>query len=118
MAKLKPLLPSLRERKRYVVFEVISKNPIKYAKSLAKAIEQSMLSLAGSLGLSRAGLIFLNDKYDTRTQRGVVRVSHTSVDELKCALALTQSVDREAVIIRSVGVSGILKKALSKYHAE
>ena len=35
MKKLKPLSPTLRERKRYVVYEVISKHPIKFGKSIA-----------------------------------------------------------------------------------
>lgn len=115
MAKLKPLSPTLRERKRYVVFEILSDKPLQYAKDISKAIETSLISLVGSIGSSKAGLLFLNDRYDTKHQRGIVRVAHTSVDELISAMTLVSSIDSHPVTIRTLGVSGIMKKALSKH---
>lgn len=113
--KLKPLSPSLRERKRYVVFEVISKRPITAAKKVAQAIERQLLSLVGTIGAGKAGLIFLHDDYDPQRQRGMIRVAHTSVDALLAAMSLIDTIGDDAVLVRELGVSGIMKKARTNY---
>lgn len=116
MAKLKPILPALRERKRYVAFELLSKGRIKNYSSVSKAIWQGMLSFVGTKGAAHAGLWLLPERYNQNAQRGIARVSHRGVDSLKGSLALVQEVEGMPAIIRSVGVSGSLKKA-SKYIA-
>jgi len=110
--KTKPLLPTLRERKRYIVYEVLAKEKLD-GRDVGKAISNEIMSYIGVKGFSEAGILHLHDKW-TGT-KGIMRVSHTSIDEVKMALALTKSVSGEEVIIRSVGTSGILKKAQEKY---
>ena len=51
----------------------------------------------------------------TTAQRGLVRVSHTGVNDLKASLALITTINDEPVIVRSIGASGILAKAKTKY---
>ncbi len=116
MAKLKPILPALRERKRYVAFELLSKSRIKSYSSVSKAIWQGMLSFVGAKGAAQAGLWLLPERYNANSQRGIARVSHVGVDALKGSIALVQEVEGVPSIIRTVGVSGSLKKA-SKYIA-
>ena len=111
MAKLKALMPSLREKKRYLAFEIISKGRIKSHSSVSKAIWQGMLSFAGTKGAAQAGIMVLPEKYNERSQRGIVRVNHKGIDALKASLALVQDVEDAPAIARSVGVSGSLKKA-------
>ncbi|MBW2985202.1 hypothetical protein KY313_00915 [Candidatus Woesearchaeota archaeon] len=107
---MKPLLPSLREKKRYLVFEVISKK--KLSGIPEKDIEEFMLRLHGEIGLGKAGLIFLKNKWNKIKQRGIVKVHYKYVDQLRAALC---SFHKGDVIMRSIGVSGILKKAENKY---
>ena len=107
---MKPLLPSLREKKRYLVFEVISKKEL--TSIPAKEIEESMRILHGNIGLGSAGLIFLNNKWNKMLQKGIIKVNYKYVDKLRAALCSFHSGD---TILRSVGVSGILKKAEKKY---
>ena len=107
---MKPLLPSLRERKRYLVFEVISKKRLNSMPD--KDIEKSMRNLHGEIGLGKAGLIFLKNKWNKIKQRGIIKVNYKYVDQLRAALC---SFHNREVIMRSVGVSGILKKAEEKY---
>jgi len=45
----------------------------------------------------------------------LIKVSNKHVNNLKAALALITNIGREEVIVKSVGVSGILKKAEKKY---
>jgi len=111
MGKLKALMPSLREKKRYLAFEIVSKGKIKAHSGVSRAIWQGMLSFAGTKGAAQAGLMLLPEKYNERSQRGIARVSHTGVDALKASLALVQDVEGSPAIARSLGVSGSLKKA-------
>ena len=109
--KLKPILPSLREKKRYLAYKVISKSKINFS-SLQKAITETALKVLGQLGVAKAGIIIL-DKW--KNNKGLIRVSHKNVDNLRTALMFVDEVDNKEVIIRSIGVSGILKKAEHKY---
>ena len=69
--KLKPVLPSLREKKRYLVFEVISKGKISNADEVSDAIWRSSLQFIGQLGAAKAGLMVLNNKWSSELQRGI-----------------------------------------------
>ncbi len=113
--KIKPILPSLREKKRYLVFEIISKNKITDFAMVSNAIVNNTLSFLGELGTAKAGINMLRDKFDTASSRGIIRVNNSYVDSLRSALSLISNFNGEQAIVRSVGVSGILKKACNKY---
>ena len=110
MAKIKPVLPSLREKKRYLVFEIVSKQPIKDFSAISKAIWKSLLDLSGVLGASRAGIWLLSDKFNKDEQKGIIKVNHKHADLLKAALCTIKQINGNDVIVRSMGMSGILKK--------
>ncbi|MFH1316230.1 MAG: Rpp14/Pop5 family protein [Candidatus Woesearchaeota archaeon] len=113
--RLKPLLPSLREKKRYLAFEIISKNPINDFKLVSISLWDSFLDYLGKFGVSKAGLWILPDKYNAKNQRGMIRVNNKEIDNLKSALIMVKNIQGQDVIVRSVGVSGILKKAENRY---
>lgn len=113
--KLKPVLPSLREKKRYLVFEIISKEKISDVNLVSGAVWDCSLQLLGQLGAAKAGIMMLNNKWDAQSQRGIIKVSHKYVDVLKSALLFADKINNTDVIFRSIGVSGILKKAENKY---
>ena len=77
-----------------------------------KEIEESMRKLHGEIGLGCAGLIFLKNKWNKMLQRGIIKVNYKYVDKLRAALC---SFHRGGAIMKSVGISGILKKAEKKY---
>lgn len=110
---LKPVLPSLREKKRYIAFEVISKEKISF-NAASKSIWQAIQEFSGVLGAAKAGIWLLSDKFNKEKQKGILKVSHKYVDLAKSSLALIKSVDGHDVIVRSIGVSGVLNKA-AKY---
>ncbi len=105
-----PILPTLKEKKRYVVFEIISEKKFSLPEVKAFA-EERMYSFLGELGVARALPIFIEEKFNAEKQKFVIKVGHKYVDELKVALALGKSIKNTPVIIKSVTVSGILKKA-------
>jgi ribonuclease P/MRP protein subunit POP5 len=114
MEKIKAVLPSLREKKRYLVFEVISDKPIEPS-TINEAIKDSYKELYGQIGLSSAGLLFINKRFNKEKQRGVVKVSNKYVEKLRFSLSLIKKIEQNKVIVRSVGCSGILKKAEKNY---
>mgnify|MGYP001570940598 FL=1 len=113
--KLKPVLPSLREKKRYLVFEVISKEKINDANKVSNAVWHCSLQFLGQLGAAKAGIMVLSNKWDQKLQRGIIKVSHKHVDAVKAALAFADKIDNNDVIFRSLGVSGILRKAENRF---
>ncbi len=117
MKGLKPLLPTLKEKKRYLAFEIISKSKIKAFSEVSKAIWASTLAYAGTRGAARMGIRVLLEKYNPDKQKGLIRVEHRSMDELKASLALINQIEQQPVIVRSTGASGILAKAEKKYIA-
>lgn len=108
-------MPTLRERKRYLAFEIISERPIQDFKPVSDAIWQTALGFLGELGCAEAGIMILKDKYDAERQRGLIRINNKSLDKMRASLSLIQKIGGQEVIVRSVGASGILKKAMNNY---
>jgi ribonuclease P/MRP protein subunit POP5 len=107
--KMKPILPSLREKKRYIMFKVISDKKTGF-EEVEKAVHARSHEFMGELLLSKAGLSFLKDKWDQKSQTGIIRINHRYVDHLRAVFCLTNKIGRKKAMIRSLGTSGILKK--------
>lgn len=108
---MKSLLPTLKERKRYLVFEIISKEKIGNFSSVSNAVWSKTKEFLGELGVAKAGMWLLADKWNNNKQRGIIKISHKHVNELKASLALITKIENIPVIARSLGVSGVLKKS-------
>lgn len=111
------LPPSLRSQKRYLVFEVISEQPVVYG-DVVTAVWSSMLSFLGELGSSSAKVWFIHNIYEDRNQMGVIKCSHDSVEHVRAALSLIQVVGEAKCVIKIVGVTGTIKSAKAKYLAK
>ena len=108
----KPLPPTLRERNRYIVFEVISDSNFT-RKCIVREIWNIILEFLGELNASKLSLWMMD--WNDETQRGLLKVNHLSVDELRSALSTIKEIDRKRVIFHVLGVSGTLKSAKSQY---
>jgi len=107
-------MPSLREKKRYLAFEVITDgNPASH--EVDSSIRRGLLRYLGTLGTAKAGASVMKDQYDTQSRKGIIRVAHTSTDQVSASLALINEVGSRKAMIRTVGASGILKKARDNY---
>ena len=114
-AKIKPLLPSLREKKRYLAYEVMSNHRFNDAVHVSKAILDASNEFLGALGMAKGGMIPLNDQWNEEMQKGIMRVNNKHVDDLKASLIFVKNMEGKEVIVKSVGASGILKKLQQKY---
>ncbi|MBI2148458.1 hypothetical protein HYU23_02165 [Candidatus Woesearchaeota archaeon] len=108
--KQKVLLPSLREKKRYLVYEVLSESKFSF-KELKEVIIAVFRDLFGLHGLSIAGLEFIEYKEN----KGIVRVSTKGLDMLRASFCFVRKINKDDVVLRSLGVSGMLKKARNKF---
>src|SRR3989344_3338454 len=105
---VKKLMPSLREKKRYLVYEVISKSNVQ-KEDIFKEIKTSLLSTMGVIGYAKTGPLFLTKKF--KNNKGIIKIAHTVVDEVRLSLSLMKKITGVPVIIRIVGISGVLAKA-------
>jgi ribonuclease P/MRP protein subunit POP5 len=110
---MKPILPTLKERKRYIVFEVVSDKKIS-EKSLETDISNNVLKFLGELGIAKTGFMFL----EAKKNKGMIKTNVKYQDEVKMALNLIKNIGKEKAIINVIGVSGILNKARKKFMEE
>ena len=110
------VLPSLRQKKRYIVFEVIapagaSPLPAVSFADVQKEVQQGLLSFLGEWGVAKAAPQLLPESWSAEKQRFIFRTNHNMADQVKSALILIKSIKKGPVILRSITTSGTLKKA-------
>jgi len=113
--KLKPLLPSLKEKKRYLAFKVNSEKKLGEFKLVYTSLRQNILGFMGEFLAGKAGVWFLPELWDAKKQIGIVQVNSDHVDHLRTAIALTPEINKQEVLVQTIGVSGTIKKAKSKF---
>jgi ribonuclease P/MRP protein subunit POP5 len=111
MKRLKAVLPSLREKKRYLAFEIVSDGKIADKQAVFSAIKRAWQSYLGELEAGKAGIMLLGECYNDEKQRGLIRVKAGYLDKLRASLCYVKEIDGRQAIVRSVYASGIIKKA-------
>ena len=112
---MKAILPTLKQKKRYLAFEIRSNTKIKDFKPVSEAINTQFKACFGEFGAAQAGLLMLKEKFNYPKQRGIIKVNHKHVDELKTALMMIKKIGKQNVMFKTIGVSGILNKAEKRY---
>jgi ribonuclease P/MRP protein subunit POP5 len=112
--KPKILPPTLRGKKRYIVFEVISEGDFNY-EDLSRAIWFASLSFLGELGVSMCEIKLIKNLYDYKNKYGVIRCAHDKLEYVRAALAFVTKISNINVIIKVLGVTGTIKSAKRKF---
>jgi len=112
--RLNTLPPTLRENARYLVFEIISKKDFDILE-VVDAVWQSSMALFGETGASKFSLWVPFNLYDRQKKRGIVKCAHTSVEEVRSAIATIQQIGNEPVIVHVLGVTGTILSAKKKF---
>ena len=94
-----------------MAFNLISKSQIREFKAISSSINSSFSRCFGEFGLAKAGIIILNEAWKPEKQAGIIRVNNNYVDQLKASLAMIKEIEGKEVIVKSLGVSGMLNKA-------
>ncbi len=110
MIGTKPLKPSLREKKRYLRFQVKAARKFSF-EAVSTSVEAELQSLIGKLGAAKAGLTPVANKWNHSSQEGIFRVNRGYLDHLRATFSLMNSINNTQIIIRSVKASGMINKA-------
>ena len=102
------LNPALREKRRYVVFEILGNAECRDA---FNSVREQFERMFGIFGASKAAVSMLKSK----SSRCIIRVDRKYVDHLKAASVMVSEAKGEQVIMRSLGTSGSVKGAVTKY---
>ena len=108
---MKTILPSLKEKKRYLVFEILAIDKIKDFKNIKNEIFSGIQSFLGQLDYGKSGVMFLKDLWFKEKQKGILSVNSKYVDKVKMGLILIKKLEGKDVILNIISVSGILNKA-------
>lgn len=106
MAKIKPLLPSLRQKKRYLAFEIIAEKKLEVYQIKIELFNK-IKEFLGEFILSKANL----DLVETKGNKAILRVNNKYADILRASLILVKNINKEAVLIRTLILSGSIRKA-------
>ncbi len=103
-------LPTLRDKKRYLAFEVTSEKTIN-RQPLFNEILDSAASLFGDKGISEINPKLMS--YDGRF--GIIRCAREKTQETRAALACINNIRRIRLSILILGISGTIKGATEKF---
>ena len=102
------LLPTLRQKKRYIAFEIQAEKVFSPSEMEGAVMEALQLFL-GQLGMAKAAPLFLKER--AKNNGFILKVGHRFVDEAKAAVILIKKIKNTPVLLRSITTSGTLKKA-------
>jgi ribonuclease P/MRP protein subunit POP5 len=106
--RLKILLPTLREKERYVAFQIISEEPVTYS-DLEAAIWNQLLDFYGEFGVSKTSMWLMKNLWNEKKQIGIIRCNNKSVSQIIAGLGLISRLGDIRAIFNVLAVSGTLK---------
>lgn len=110
---MKILPSSLREKKRYIAFEVACESEPVDRKALLDEIFFATQTLTGDLGSSRIEYRLM----DFNGSRGIMKVSLNGVEPARAAMATVCAIKGSRATIKVLGTSGTIRAAIEKYIA-
>ncbi len=107
---MKRLLPSLRAKKRYIAFELISEEPA-FRSDVIKEVMSSASSLLGDVTASECDIKMLG--FEDRM--GIIQCSHTRVKEIRASMASLTRINGKRATLHILGTSGTVKRVTEKF---
>ena len=103
-------MPSLRSKKRYLAFELLSEEEANRGE-LVREVVSSASALLGDVLASECDIRVLGFEAGI----GIIQCSHSRVTETRAALAAVTRVNGARATLHVLGVSGTVKRATEKY---
>jgi RNase P/RNase MRP subunit POP5 len=104
------LKPSMRQKKRYVAYEL--KSPVPLARGADRALAEQANLLLGAFLAPEAGLASI--KYNSDKQRGILRIDRRFMEHLRKCFVMIKNLNKQEVQIISLKTSGMINK-VKKY---
>ncbi len=111
---LQTLPSSLREKQRYIVFELLSDETHDLG-AVVDAVWETTLNLLGEHGVAEAEPWVLKDLFDVEQQQGAIRVHKDHVPVVRASLALITRINGTDTTVHVLGVTGTMDSAERKY---
>jgi len=105
---MKVLPPTMREKRRYIAFEVISQESVEYS-DLEAAVWNVILDFLGERGVSKTSAWLLKDSWNQNKQTGIIRCNHLSVQNVIASLGLIDRLGDNRISFKILKVSGTIK---------
>ncbi len=116
--KLKILPPTLRNDKRYISFESISKTRLS-RDDVISLIWESSLNFHGECGTSKFDLWIMKiweiESFPDNKIRGIIQCNRNEVSNVRAALLLITKFKGKPVVFHTLGISGTIKSAIKKF---
>ncbi|MFP4568334.1 MAG: Rpp14/Pop5 family protein [Candidatus Woesearchaeota archaeon] len=108
MRRIKGLMPSLKEKKRYMHIEMITieKNTNFIGRPLTELVQKINQNL-GIIDAAGAGIIPI----DLKNNHALIRVSAKYLDRIKTTLLFINEISAQKIILKTKKVSGSINKA-------
>lgn len=106
--KLKTLLPTLREKKRYMLIKIYSEEKLKY-EEIEREFWNSILKTYGKLTFLLSFKI-LKDTFDENKGTLIVKCNHLSKHFVFFAIGNINEINGKKCIIKLLNVSGTIRK--------
>lgn len=107
---MKPFPPVMRERRRYIAFQVKAEGKLT-KKEVEKSLWDNTFDYIGLLGAVESSFWLIN--FDEKTQKGVIRTTNKFTDKILGTLAFAEKVSNKKAVFHIKGVTGTIKKANS-----
>lgn len=102
------LLPSLKQKKRYILFQIVSDTQFS-TQEIKTTVKEALKDFLGELGLAKSAPLFVKEK----DNKFILKVNHKYINESISALILIKRIKNKPVIVKSIITSGTIKKATS-----
>ncbi len=110
MKNLKTLLPTLREKNRYIAFQVIPEIDEEFTYSdLEAAIWNTTLDFLGEDGVARTSMWLLKDTWDPVKKIGIIRCNNKSTELVIASLGLIDRLGDNRICFKILGISGTIR---------
>lgn len=119
MMKLKILPPTLRVKKRYIAFEVMSQLPLTREDVIALIWEGSQ-DLYGACGTGRFDLWIVkvwncNSNNHESIMKGILRCNRDELQSVRAILPTITKFRGRRVVFHTLGISGTIKSAIKNF---
>ena len=110
--KLK-IQPSMKLRKRYVIFRIISEGRLNYS-NVRDSIWSTLSEWLGEDDMARANIRLIKNLWNPKEKTGFLQCDHRYVDKVKVGLALIHQIGDQKVIFHTLRISGTIKSGKEK----
>lgn len=121
MMKLRILPPTLRVKKRYIAFEVVSQVPLT-RDDLINLIWDGSQDLYGACGTGKFDIWVVKvwkcdfgDYENSSTMKGILRCNRNELDAVKSVIPTITKFRGQKVVFHTLGISGTIKATIKNF---